>query len=621
MSSTSFLEKLNLPDDLRRLNPKQQELICRELRQRLIRTVSHTGGHLASNLGVVELTVALHTVFQSPKDQIVWDVGHQAYAHKMLTGRLKDFETLRQENGISGFPRPSESVHDAFIAGHASTSISAACGLAKAKSLAGDPHTVVAVVGDGAFTGGMIYEALNNAGRGNDRLVVVLNDNHMSISQSVGAVARYLAEKRTSEQYLHLKGTVENTLQKIPVVGKGMRDAIYQSKAVLRRTIYHSNLFEDFGFDYLGPIDGHDLPLLIQVLRRAKALCKPVIVHVNTVKGKGYTFAEKNPAKYHGVGKFDLASGELGVPKKTFSSVFGEHLVQLAQRDKRICAITAAMLDGTGLQKFAEVFQQQDRFFDVGIAEGHAVTFAGGLAANGLLPVFAVYSTFLQRGFDQLIHDAAIDQRHIVLAVDRAGIVGGDGETHQGLFDTAFLSQIPGVTIYSPATYAELIYAMDRSFYHTKGIAVFRYPKGEELKMAVLPDDQPGDWRHIKRGGRALVITYGREFAQVYQASETLGTQGKQADILKLHRIIPIPEECIAIARKYPRILFVEEGVAAGGIGEHFSAALTKAGYRGILQIAAVQEPFIPNMPVAEGLKYCGLDARSLADRMKEILF
>ena len=621
LANFNLLHTLKFPQDLRKLNEEQQKNLCWEIRQRLIRTLSSTGGHLASNLGAVELTVALHTVFDLPQDQIVWDVGHQSYTHKLLTGRLKNFSKIRQEGGISGFPRPSESEYDAFIGGHASTSVSAAYGLAKAKTLTGDRHHVIAVVGDGAFTGGMVYEALNNAGRSGDRLIVVLNDNHMSISESVGSLARYLAEKRTTQGYAQLKDTVEQALLKIPLVGNTARDMIYNSKALLRQTIYHSNMFEDFGFDYLGPVDGHDIPLLIQTFRRAKALEKPVLVHINTIKGKGYPYAEKNPSTFHGVGKFDYESGELKPSSENFSSVFGQELVRLAQEDDRICAITAAMQGGTGLDGFAKQFEPKNRFFDVGIAEEHAVTFACGLAAGGMLPVFAVYSTFLQRGFDQLIHDAAIEQQHVLLAVDRAGLVGDDGETHQGMFDAAFLSQIPGTTVYSPATFADLRYAMQKALYETDGLVAVRYPRGGEPTFSPKLPEEPAEWLHLKYGGETLVISYGREFGEVYRAAQSLAERGKPVDLLKLHQIAPLPEACIALAKRYRTILFVEEGIRSGGIGEHFLSRLSDAGYIGRMTIQAVENPFLPQMSVASALHRCGLDSDTLEEQIAALYF
>lgn len=615
MANDSLLDRLNLPEGLKTLDEGQLRQVCMELRQRLLRTVSKNGGHLASNLGVVELTVALHTVFDTPLDQIMWDVGHQSYVHKMLTGRLDRFSTIRRSGGLSGFPHTTESGHDPFLAGHASTSLSVACGLAKAKTLSKDPHTVVAVVGDGALTGGMIYEAMNHAGRGNDRLIMILNDNAMSISRSVGSFARYLATKRSSEGYLNLKYKVEDTLLKIPVVGRGMRDAVVQSKTVFRQLLYHSNLFEDFGFDYLGPIDGHDLHDLIQVLTHAKELQKPVVVHVNTVKGKGYALAEKNPDQYHGVGSFDRKSGVVKSTGKTYSSVFGERLAGYARKDETICAITAAMCAGTGLSAFAEEFEPKDRFFDVGIAEEHAVTFACGLAAGGLLPVFAVYSTFLQRSFDQLVHDGAIEPRHIVLGVDRAGFVGDDGETHQGLFDAAFLSQIPGTAIYSPASYAQLDYALERALYQETGITAVRYPRGNQNGLRM---ELSGDFTICGNGGDLLFISYGRELFEVEKAVGLLAEQGKQADVLALTKIWPLSEDCVAIARRYPQILFVEEGVLRGGIGEHFLTMLCTRNYRGRMRLLAVENPFLPQMSPAEALERSGLDAAGILRFAKE---
>ncbi len=616
MSQYNLLGSLKLPEDLKKLDLEQQKALCRELRQRLIQTVSQNGGHLASNLGIVELTVALHTVFAMPKDQIVWDVGHQCYTHKMLTGRLDSFSTVRKEGGISGFPRSTESRYDSFIGGHASTSISAVCGLAKAKTLLKDPHHVVAVIGDGAFTGGMVYEGLNNAGRSGDRIIIVLNDNNMSISKNVGSLARYLANKRATDGYLYLKDRVEETLDHIPLLGESVSNVLKSSKTLLRQALLHSNMFEDFGFDYLGPVDGHNLPLLVQVLNRAKELNKPVVVHVNTVKGKGYAFAEKNPAQFHGVGSFDCASGKMKSPSENFSSVFGNRLVELARKDSKICAITAAMQSGTGLQPFANEFSSKGRFFDVGIAEEHAVTFACGLAAGGMTPIFAVYSTFLQRGYDQLIHDASIEPRHVVLAVDRAGIVGDDGETHQGLFDAAFLSQLPGSAVYSPATYQDLYYALDRALYAEKGLAAVRYPRGAQIRIADWLNYSTGDYFHYKNGGNILIVTYGREFAQAQAAVKLLQEQGKKADLLKLNRIWPIPPECIGLAKRYRSILFVEEGVEHGGIGEHFLAALAERQYRGNMTFHGIQHPFVPQMEYERALEYCRLDAQSLANQI-----
>ncbi len=612
------IKHLQLPQDLKKMDSKQLSILCGEIRQQIIQTVSKNGGHLASNLGAVELTVALHKVFQIPEDAIVWDVGHQCYTHKILTGRFSRFHSLRKTGGISGFPRHDESSCDAFLAGHASTSLSAACGLAKAKTLTGDPHTVIAVVGDGALTGGMIYEALNNAGRSGSRLIMILNDNNMSISKSVGALARYLAMKRTSAGYLQLKDRVEDTLLKIPFVGQGIRDTIVSSKSTLRQVLYHSNLFEDFGFDYLGPVDGHNISGLIQVLTRAKELEKPVVVHINTIKGKGYLPAEKNPARYHGVSAFDYKQGIQAEEGTTFSSFFGQTLVDLARKDTKICAITAAMETGTGLAPFAKEFGSQDRFFDVGIAEEHAVTFACGLAAGGMRPVVAVYSTFLQRAYDQLLHDGAIEPQHVVLAVDRAGFIGSDGATHQGLFDAAFLSQVPGITIYSPATYNQLVYSFKQAMYEAEGLAAVRYPRGQEDTLSITLS---GDWTHCSKDSSVLLITYGRQAVETVKAVETLAQEDKPVDLLVLNQICPIPQECIQLARKYPKILFIEEGILQGGIGEHFLCMLSEAPYYGRMQVQGVKQPFLPQMTLAEAQKLCGLDAASIVKRIIELFF
>lgn len=471
------LEGLQLPQDLKKLTLSQCNTLCKEIRNILISTVSKTGGHLASNLGAVELTMALHRNFNSPEDKIVWDVGHQAYTHKILTGRLSSFSTLRQENGISGFPKPSESEHDTFISGHSTTSVSVACGIAEAMKLQGKDNYAVAVIGDGAMSGGMFYEAMNNCGRDRQRnLIVVLNDNNMSISKSVGALSKYLTSLRNTEKYLHTKRAVERGLEMIPIVGKSVTKGIKNVKDSVKSNILEqSTMFEDMGFIYLGPVNGHNLSELEEVFHMAKSYHQPVFIHVKTVKGKGYSPAEANPGEYHGISKFDIATGNPEVSAAdSYSTVFGKELVKLADKDDKLCAITAAMKYGTGLQFFH--FKYPNRFFDVGIAEQHAVTFAGGLASMGMTPVFAVYSTFLQRSYDQLVHDVAIGGLHVVLGVDRAGIVGEDGETHQGLLDVPMLSSIPNTVIYSPSCYMEMKMCMRKAIYEEKGLAAVRYP-------------------------------------------------------------------------------------------------------------------------------------------------
>ena len=469
------LEDLELPQDLKALTYTQCRRLSKEIRSILIRTISRNGGHLASNLGTVELTLALHRVFDSPEDKLVWDVGHQCYTHKLLTGRLHEFRTIRKENGISGFPKPAESPHDACISGHSSTSISEACGMAEAMRLKGDKHYAVAIIGDGALTGGLAWEGLNNGGKKKlENLIVVLNDNNMSISGSVGALSGYLRSIRESEDYVKTKQALERTLRNTPAVGTPAIKVLKKTKDSLKRVVMkQATMFEQMGFVYLGPVDGHNQAELEEVLRTAKRYACPVFVHVKTVKGKGYVPAEMNPAQFHGVSKFDIMTGNPEVSgDNSYSAVFGQELTRLAGEDDRICAITAAMEYGTGLQYFEA--EHPERFYDVGIAEQHAVTFAAGLASQGMIPVFAVYSTFLQRSYDQLIHDVAIGGLHVVLGIDRAGIVGEDGETHQGTFDVPMLTSVPGTTIYSPACYDELKLCLKKAIYEDTGLTAVR---------------------------------------------------------------------------------------------------------------------------------------------------
>ena len=475
----SLLNKIESPDDLQALSLKQMDELCGEIRDLIIKTVSDNGGHLASNLGVVELTVALHRVFHSADDKIVWDVGHQAYTHKILTGRRDRISTIRTKDGLSGYPNRAESSYDPFNTGHSSTSISAALGIASAKMISGQPGHVIAVIGDGALTGGLAYEGLNNAGRFPKNLIVILNDNKMSISRNVGSMARYLAHIRTKPGYFRVKGNLETFVDHIPLIGTPIHHFISKSKAALKQVLYDNTIFEDMGFYYYGPFDGHNLKQLIDVLENAKNIDHPILLHVLTQKGKGYPFAEQNPGTFHAISSFDIETGKSESSGENFSSVFGTHICNLAARDDRICAITAAMQLGTCLTGFAKQFPT--RFFDTGIAEEHAVTFAGGLAAGGMLPVFAVYSSFLQRGYDQIIHDVALQRVKVVFAIDRAGLVGEDGETHQGIFDAAFLNSVPGISVYAPAYYDELYFAFNQALYHCDGTAAVRYPRGRQM--------------------------------------------------------------------------------------------------------------------------------------------
>lgn len=602
---------MNDPKDIQKLTYHELGLLADEIRRFLVDNVSKTGGHLASNLGIVELTLVLHRVFDSPKDSFVWDVGHQCYVHKILTGRKDAFSSLRQYKGLSGFPKSYESLHDTFIAGHSSNSISAAFAISCANLMSGDPHYAVAVVGDGAFTGGQIYEALNNAGRSQANLVIVLNDNEMSISPNVGALARYLSSIRSKPGYLKLKRGTEWTLEHIPFFGKHAIHTLKSSKSLLKYILYHDTFFEDMGMDYYGPVDGHNLRELERVLRRAKELHHPVVVHIETVKGKGYEFAEKDPPFYHGVDCFDVETGISGAAKADdFSEVFGRTLSELADQDPRICGVTAAMARGTGLTGF--VSQHPNRFFDVGIAEEHAVTFAAGLAYKGYLPVFAVYSTFLQRSYDQILIDAAREGMHVLLAVDRAGIVGGDGETHQGIYDVSFLTSIPGVTVFSPSGGLELRLSLEKALYQEKGVVAIRYPKG------VCPADTMAstggeDYSFFPGEKEGLAISYGRISENVYESA-----MEQRCSFLKLLKIYPFSEELINSIMRYRKILIFEEAIQNGSIGEHLLLELSRRGFSGSFETVTLPNAFVGQGSIEQLLQQYHLDRDSISAKIKE---
>ncbi len=602
-----------IPDSATLQNMKKTELneLCDVLRQIMIETVSQNGGHLASNLGVVELTVALHRAFRFPKDQVVWDVGHQCYAHKLLTGRAAAFHTLRQAGGITGFPSPAESETDCFITGHSSTSVSAANGLAKAKKITGDDGYVIAVMGDGALTGGLAYEGLSNAGRSHDRLIVILNDNRMSINQNVGFVARHLAKLRIHRRYLRFKQVFGKMINHVPLVGAALYRFVSGQKDQFKRRLYRSStMFEEMGFHYLGPIDGHNIASLDEALLSAKNLERPVLLHVLTTKGKGYDFAIQNPAVYHGVGKFDISTGETAAPSASFSGVFGQQLQKFAAEDDRICAVTAAMTDGTGLRDFAAAYPS--RFFDVGIAEEHGVTFCSGMAQGGLHPVFAVYSTFLQRCSDQLLNDTALLNSHVVLAVDRAGIVPDDGETHQGIFDVSLLNAVPQMTVFSPANFEELERQLKQALYETEGPVAVRYPKGAPLASAVefAPTERPYTYLRAE-GAKTLLITYGRIAANVLEAAKHLTQNGRPTSILKLNRIKPIDPKCVELALSHYHVHFFEESAPVGGVGEHFGNMLAHNEFARHYTVHAIEEN--PGVcTVASGLHKAGLDTEGI---------
>ncbi len=616
MENFEFLGKLNLPTDLKKLNINELETLATEIRSKMIKTVSQNGGHLSSNLGVVELSIAMHKMFDSPNDKFVWDVGHQVYAHKLLTGRINEFDTLRTENGISGFCAPNESEHDTFYSGHSSTSISSALGIAEANKRLGKNDYTVAIIGDGALTGGMAYEALNNAGRSGTRLIVILNDNEMSISENVGSMARYLAVVRSKPEYNKLKAKTESTLNKIPLIGSGIAHFVSKIKSDIKSTMYESTFFEDLGFKYMGPIDGHNLEHLCEALDSAKLVNAPVLLHISTVKGKGYDFAEKSPSTYHGISKFNVETGEPVSGGANFSSEFGEELCLLAKENNKVCAITAAMALGTGLKDFSEKYS--DRFYDVGIAEEHAVTFASGLAKGGMVPVVALYSTFLQRAYDQLVHDGTLQEQKVIIGVDRAGFVGEDGVTHQGLLDVSLVNSVPGVTIYSPFTFEVLRQDLRNAVKNASNLTIIRYPRGGETKIPDTYNITDNDFDYFDNNSSKLVISYGRVTAEVINAVEQLKLKGINISIVSLNKIKPIDNEVYNIALKYNEIYFYEESVRSGSIGQSFADILFEKGYNGKYEHITVDDAFIPHATVKTLLKKYKLDTDSIVEKFSE---
>ena len=614
-----ILESIHSPADVKALEKDQLPQLCRELRSFLIESVSQTGGHLAANLGAVELTVAIHRVFDTASDRLVFDVGHQCYVHKALTGRRELFATLRQFGGLSGFPKPYESEHDAFIAGHASNSVSVALGMARARTLQKEDYSVLALIGDGALTGGLAYEGLNDAGASHEPLIVILNDNGMSINPNVGAMPVHLARLRSKPAYYHFKKWYRGLFGKHPEQNSLYRFN-HRIKSSLKKTLWPgSTLFEDMGFTYLGPIDGHDLPRLCDVLQWAKELNSPVVVHVNTVKGKGYPYAEQNPGKFHGVSPFDPETGLVKKPSgESFSSVFGRALSDCAARDSRVCAVTAAMADGTGLSGFAKEFPE--RFFDVAIAEGHGVSMSAGLASQGMIPVFAVYSTFLQRGYDELIHDVSLEQLHVVLAVDRAGLVGADGETHHGCFDVLFLSEIPGFTVLCPASFAELRSMLRQAVFELEGPVAVRYPRGGEGVFQADTSDKP--IVSLRQGGDVTLVSYGILVNHLLEAADLLAADGIQAEIVKLNRVSPLEDETICAAlggRK--RLLVLEDAFGAGCVGQRLAAILAEHGVAPEkLILKNLGKTYAPEGSVSQLEHSRGLDAAAVAAAVREAM-
>ncbi|MBR5381209.1 MAG: 1-deoxy-D-xylulose-5-phosphate synthase [Oscillospiraceae bacterium] len=610
-----MLDRIQSPDDVKKLDARLLPELCAEIRAFLVDHVAKTGGHLASNLGAVELTVAVHRVFDTSKDRLVFDVGHQCYIHKMLTGRKDGFASLRKTGGLAGFPKPSESVHDAFIAGHASNSISVALGMARARTLEGKDHSVIALIGDGALTGGLAYEALSDAGDSGEKLIVLLNDNGMSITENVGGIARHLARQRTRRKYILFKKRYRRLLRAIPG-GNWLYRVTHKLKTAAKDAVFHCSMFEEMGFQYVGPVDGHDVHKLVDALELAKEFGGPVLVHAITKKGKGYAFSEEYPDEYHGVSEFDPKCGAGRHNGGDFSDVFGRALTGLAAGNERIIAVTAAMTDGVGLAGFRERFP--DRLFDVGIAEAHAAAMAAGAAQEGLLPVCAVYSAFLQRAYDQLIHDTAILGEHVVFAVDRAGLVGADGETHHGVFDVAFLRTVPGMKLLAPASYQELRDMLALAVEGLDGPVAVRYPRGAEGAYR----DGGADGSRVLRSGRDVtIVTYGVQVNDALAAAEQLEQRQVEAEIVKLGFLKPLDMEAIrASVAKTGRLIVFEETAGGCGVGSEIKAGLLDLPSLRWARTLDLGEGFVKHGSVQELRALVGLDAAGLVRAVMEEL-
>ena len=609
----SILGRINSSNDIKKLPEEELQPLCQELRDYMISSISRTGGHLASNLGAVELTVALHRVYDTSRDRVVFDVGHQSYVHKIITGRRDSFGTLRQHGGLSGFPKPYESEDDAFIAGHASNSVSVALGMARARTLSHADYDVAAIIGDGALSGGLAYEGLANAAASGEPLVVILNDNNMSINENVGGTAHLLESLRVRPGYISFKRWYRDVFTKLP----GLYKFNHAIKEWLKKRLLPGNVFSGMGMYYLGPVDGHDIGKLETVIRWARELRKPVLVHVVTKKGKGYKYAEEHPEKFHGVGRFDIETGELHDSGDCFSAKMGESLSRLADGDGRIIGITAAMSSGTGMDVFSAA--HPDRFFDVGIAEGHAVSMAGGMAKQGMVPVFAVYSSFLQRGYDMLIHDVALQNLHVVFCVDRAGLVGSDGETHHGVFDVSYLSSVPDMTVLCPASYAELETMLRAAIYDINGSVAIRYPRGGEGKYTAC---NTAPETLLREGRDVTLVCYGIMTNEVLDAAERLAAEGISAEVIKLSMIKPPDFDLVMRSlRKTGKLLISEDVCEAGCVGSRIleEAAINEIHVRAA-KLLNLGEGIVPHGTVAELLHDFGLDADGIVSAAMEMM-
>lgn len=619
-----LLEQINSPLELKNLAIDQLPSLAAEIRQFLLDTVSTTGGHLGSNLGTVELTLALHYCFNAPDDKIIWDVGHQAYTHKILTGRRDNFHTQRQYKGLSGFPKRSESKYDAFGVGHASTSISAGLGMAAAADLAGNDRRAIAIIGDGSLTGGMAFEALNQAGHLKKNLIVILNDNEMSISKNVGAFSAFISRKMTGKYFRDLKKEMQGLINNIPAIGKDVLHFARKAENSLKGFLTPGSLFEALGFDYIGPLDGHDLPQLIEVFNSLKQIDGPILVHVMTTKGKGYKPAEETPDKYHGVGVFDIATGK-GAPKaatRTYTDIFGDTLISLAEKDSKIVAITAAMPDGTGLSKFATRFPE--RFFDVGIAEQHAMTFAAGLAADGYKPVVAIYSSFVQRGYDQVFHDICLQKLPVTIAMDRAGLVGDDGPTHHGVFDISYLRHLPGLTVMAPKDENELTRMLKTAIESGAPMSI-RYPRGAGYDVPLDEEIAPlqiGKAEILCEGGDITIIAIGSTVYPSLEAASKLKECGINAQVINARFVKPLDEELIlSQVSKTGQVLTVEENSLQGGFGSAVLELLYDKGLQNIkIHRLGIPDQFIEHGSQAQLRKDLGIDAAGIEATVVKLL-
>jgi 1-deoxy-D-xylulose-5-phosphate synthase len=621
----TILESINSPKDLKKLSEKQLPVLANEIRRLIVDVVSQTGGHLASSLGTVELAIAIHYVFDAPKDKVIWDVGHQAYAHKILTERQKEFRSLRQYGGLSGFTKMSESPYDAFTTGHSSTSISAGLGLACAKRLKDDPGNVVAVIGDGSMTAGMAYEGLNQAGDIHKKLIVILNDNDMSISKNVGALSSFLSRKLSAKRLQELRKDFGDFLRSLPGIGSDVYQIAKRSEESFKSFVTPGMLFEAFNFEYFGPIKGHNIDHLIHILNNIKHNDDPVLLHITTTKGKGYPPAEKNPVYFHGVGSFEIETGTKvsgGGIAPTYTEVFGKTMMRLAEADKRIVAVTAAMPEGTGLTEFAEKFPE--RFFDVGIAEQHGVTFAAGMATEGMKPVVAIYSTFLQRAYDQLVHDVCIESLPVLFAIDRGGLVGEDGPTHHGMFDLSFLRTLPNMVVMAPKDENELSRMITTGLNHDGPVAI-RYPRGNGIGVDINPKPEPipmGKAEVLFAGDDVVILAIGHSVQEAVSARELLLTEGIHATVVNCRFVKPLDTELIfRLAQKIPRIITVEENVLQGGFGSAVSESLSDGDITGCrIQRLGVDDTFVPHGPQRKLRELCRIDAAAIAEAARKLL-